>query len=129
MNPFTQAILARLNDRRLRAFVMRWDALEALVIRVYKRGAAQTSDASEYRRLRRWLQNAYPALHPELEPYWKVVRIDGEPALEDPFLYVLGAPQAEDFCANWRIMQTLPAAREALNEFLVRALSDEPQQT
>jgi hypothetical protein len=122
MNPFTQAILARLNDRSLREFVDRWDELEALVVRVYKRGAAQRRDETEYRRLRNWLVNAYPAWQASLESHWRKVKIGGEPALEDPFLMLLRVPSAGDFAASWRMMQTLPAAREALNEFLAWSL-------
>jgi hypothetical protein len=38
---------------------------------------------------------------------------------EDPFARLLAAGAARDFAGNWAAMQTLPAAREALNRWLM----------
>lgn len=119
MNPFTQAILKRKKDRRMRDFVRYWDALEALVIRVYKAGCATPEDEKEYRRVRAWLQKNYPRWQRELDPYWRATRIAGEPAAEDPFASLIARSSAAEFVGDWRAMQSLPAAREALNEFLI----------
>jgi hypothetical protein len=125
MNPFTQSLLRRLHNHRLKQFVERWDALEALVVRVYKRGAADSSDEAEYGRIRAWLLRTYPGWQPVLEPYWRKTSVAGEPAAEDPFSSLLAVREAVGFAANWRAMQTLPAAREALNEYLVDSLKRE----
>lgn len=41
MNPFTQSLLKQISDSKLASFVTYWDALEALVVRVYKSNAAR----------------------------------------------------------------------------------------
>lgn len=119
MNPFTQAILNRKKDRRMSDFVHHWDALEALVIRVYKAGGATPEGEIEYRRVQAWLQKNYPRWQGELGPYWLATRIAGEPSAEDPFAYLIARSSAVVFVGDWRAMQSLPAAREALNKFLI----------
>ena len=119
MNPFTRAILKRIKDRRMSDFVRHWDALEALVIRVYKTGEASTEDEADHRRVREWLQKNYPRWQSELDPHWRSARIAGELATEDPFAYLIARSSAAEFAGDWRAMQSLPAAREALNEYLI----------
>jgi len=122
MNPFTQSLLRKLQNRRLKQFVERWDALEALVIGVYKHGAAESTDEAQYNRIRAGLLKTYPGWQPVLELYWRKTSVAGEPAARDPFSSLLAVREASGFAANWRAMQTLPAAREALNKYLVDAL-------
>jgi len=50
--------------------------------------------------------------------------VDGRPALEDPFLWLLSYEEITEFRQNWRAMQTLPAAREAINRLLIELQSD-----
>jgi hypothetical protein len=124
MNPFTRAILAKLRldkrrDRQAQDFVRRWDALEALVIRVYKAGQVSPEDETEHRRVHGWLTVNYPAWQPGLEPHWRLTRVAGELATEDPFAYLIEKQNAARFIGDWRAMQALPAAREALNNFLI----------
>lgn len=119
MNPFTRAILQKLKNRQLDTFVRRWDELEALVIGVYKAGAATIEDERQYQRARLWLLANYPRWQAELEPYWRATRIKGEPLSEDPFPELLSRSRVQDFSGDWSAMQTLPAARESLNEFLL----------
>lgn len=120
MNPFTRAILKRKQDRRLNEFVRHWDALEALVIHIYKAGSASPEDESEHRQLRAWLLEDYPRWQADLEPYWHAASVAGEPATEDPFAYLMAKSSVVEFISDWRAMQNLPAAREALNEYLMR---------
>jgi hypothetical protein len=124
MNPFTRAILARLRldkrrDRQVQDFVRCWDALEALVIRVYKAGQASPEDEAEHRRVNGWLKGNYPDWQPRLEPHWRLTRVAGELASKDPFAYLIAKESAAEFAGDWRAMQALPAAREALNRFLI----------
>jgi hypothetical protein len=118
VNPVTQALLSQVPNRRVARFVRRWDALEALVVRVYRAGTATGGDEAAYSRTRRWLLKRYPGWRAALTPYWQRTTVGGEPAREDPFAKLLAAAQAHDFVDNWAAMQTLPAAREALNEWL-----------
>ena len=128
MNPFSRAIRKRLKDRRLAKLVERWDALEALVVRVYKGGRASTHDESEFRRTRLWLQKNYPRWAKALFPYWQQTRVAGEPAREDPFAYLLRPNRAAEYVNDWRALQTLPAAREALNQYLADLLESQASQ-
>lgn len=119
MNPFTRAILYRKKDRRMSDFVQHWDSLEALVIRVYKAGGASPQDEREFQQAHAWLEKHYLRWQAGLQPYWQATRIGGEPASEDPFASLIARQRAQDFAGDWRAMQNLPAAREALNEFLI----------
>ena len=125
MNPFTRAILRRVKNRDLKRFTAYWDRLESLVIRVYKKGAASQAEEAEYRAVRAWLLKSYPKWRAALQPYWQATKVAGEATGEDPFEALLATPQASGFVGNWRAMQTLPAAREALNEYLVDSLPGE----
>ena len=122
MNPFTQSLLKQVKDRALVEFVTQWDALEALVIRVYKGGAAAAPDEAEHTRLRTRLRQSYPRWQQALGQYWPRTRAAGQPVQMDPFAHLLAVAHAADFVDNWTAMQTLPAAREALNMLLVDAL-------
>jgi len=121
VNPFTASLLARIPDPPLAAFVEAWDALEALIARVYRAGAATAGDETEHRRLRAWLAVHYPERRDALAAYWPLARIGRQPARADPFAALLAAESAAGFVDNWAAMQTLPAAREALNRLLVDA--------
>lgn len=125
MNPVTRALARRLEDDHLRAFIAHWDALEVLVIRVFRVKEATPEDEAEYRRLRSWLQENYPRWQEALRPHWQQAMMAGEVAQEDPFARVMAASQARDFVGNWPAMQALPAAREAINRLLVELLDKE----
>ena len=124
MNPFTQSLLKQISDKKLVSFVTHWDALEALVVRVYKGNAATPQDAAEHARLRQVLLHDYPAWQAALSAYWPQTRAAGRPTQADPFAFLLAIPHASDFVDHWTAMQTLPAAREALNRMLVERISD-----
>lgn len=118
-NPFTRAILKQIEDPTLQEFVSYWDALELLVIRVFRAKAASQEDEVEYSQLRSWLYRNYGRWKEALLPYWQQARIAGQPSGQDPFLYLLSENSASWFSANWTAMQHLPAAREALNQYLI----------
>jgi hypothetical protein len=122
MNPVTQALLAQVSRRRIARFVRRWDAIEALVIRVYRAGTATGGDEASYSQNRSWLLKRYPRWRTALTPHWQRTTIGGEPVAGDPFEMLLAATHAHEFVGNWAVMQTLPAAREALNEWLADML-------
>jgi hypothetical protein len=119
MNIVTRALAIKIKDRRLKDWIAHWDALEALVIRVYKGNQAGAQDEAEWGRLRPWLQKEYPRWETALGPHWRQAHVAGEPAREDPFLRLLAYEQAQAFVGNWAAMKTLPAAREALNRLLM----------
>ncbi len=122
MNPVTHSLLKQVQDAELEAFVQLWDALEALVIRVYKGKAAAVEDREEHSRLRAALQVRYPRWQPVLDPHWRRARLAGELAREDPFRFLLQIEDAAGFAGSWTAMQSLPAAREALNAYLLERI-------
>jgi hypothetical protein len=118
INPFTRAILKRINDRHIASFVQRWDAFEALAIRIYKSESASPADEAEHRRLRAWLIQNYVRWQPAFAAYWPEARVAGQPAGEDPFAGLLAIREAAGFVGNRPALRTLPAARETLNRYL-----------
>jgi hypothetical protein len=99
------------------AFIADWDRLERLVIDVYRRGEADGQDEAEWQ----WLRGALAGRHEAaaLAPHWRGVLAGGEALAADPFLDLLALPRAADLVDNRRAMQLLPAAREALNRWLL----------
>ncbi len=122
MNPYTRSLLERVEDPDLQSWVERWDELESLVIEVYRLEAAGPDDEREYRRLRTELRRDYERWNPELERHWRGLQAGGEAVTDDPFWALLAPKQAGDFVDNWKAMQTLPAAREALNNYLIERI-------
>ena len=119
MNPFTDTLVAQIKDAEIAAFVAYWDQLEALVIRVYKGKQAVAEDEEEWKAIQPWLQKHYPQWREVLHPFWQGATIGGEPAKGDPFEFLLAASEAAEFIGNWLAMQTLPAARQAINAWLI----------
>lgn len=119
MNPVTQGILKRIQDPDLRRFVEDWDRLERLVIDVYKSRQSSTEIHALHHQVKNRLERDFPRYQAALEPYWHKIRVEGVLLTEDPFRFVLRVAQPEGWIDNWPIMQQLPAAREALNHYLM----------
>lgn len=115
MNPFSKSLLAGAANADLAELVGHWDVLEALVIRVFRGKAATDADALAWRNTRAWLRVAMPRWDAALAPHWAGRKIGGQPATQSPFDDLLVPAEATGFAGNLRAMQTLPAAREALN--------------
>jgi hypothetical protein len=118
MNPFTKFISQRIQNRSLKKFIRDWDIVEHLVVSTY-RNEGTPEDSALWQKTRSRLIDGYPQWKSALAPYWPKALVGGAPAIEDPFLALLAYQQVEDFKENWRAMQTLPAAREALNQLIV----------
>lgn len=99
------------------AFIADWDRLERLVIDVYRRGEADGQDEAEWQ----WLRSALTDRHDAatLTPHWQGVRAGGQALAMDPFLALTAITRAADLVDNRGAMQLLPAAREALNRWLL----------
>lgn len=121
-NPVTDILLAQIDDGPLRRWVERWDELEKLAIEIYRRQRVGWWDKRRYRRLRSRLKFEYRGWRDQLTPYWQRQTAGGKPRLADPFISLLTIERAEDLVDNWQALQLLPAAREALNDYLVSRL-------
>lgn len=119
MNPFTRFLARNQPDEALRELLDRCDALEALVIRVYKGKQATSADETEYATLRVWFQANYATWAGKMRPHWLKVLAGGKVPQQDPILRLLAAATAADFVGDWDAMQHLPAAREMLNQYVV----------
>jgi hypothetical protein len=119
-NPFTKAIAARLQSKKLAAFIDDWDALEALVIDIFRAKEVTTAQLTYYQTLRATLLARYTALRDLLDAHWRAATINREAVTTDPFLLVLEPDNATAFVDNWAVLQNLPAAREALNALILK---------
>jgi hypothetical protein len=124
VNPVTRGLLKELNDPELDAFVESWDALEMLVVEIYKQKSLSFAQQEEFFRVQEALTPRYAALEAELGRYWPATRIKGELVTADPFRAVIGKGSAKEFVENWDAMKTLPAAREALNQMLMGRIEE-----
>jgi len=122
MNPFTRHLLERSGRPELEPFVEAWDAMESMVIRIYRAGVAGPEDETEYFALQRVLRRHLGVWGAALEGLWRAATVAGQPAERNPFEEILGRPTASAFVGDWGAMQTLPAARQSLNSFLQQGL-------
>ena len=121
MNPFTKSIAAQLSQPGLKAFVEHWDALEMLIIRVFRAKAATAEDERDYTKIRMWLQQHYTAWQADLQPLWQQAMRGGKLSEDDPFLFLIEPAKATEYIGSRAHMQALPAARESLNRFILLA--------
>jgi hypothetical protein len=119
MNPFTKYLSQWTNDDSFLSFVERWDRLERLVIGVYRGKMDLDMAEPEFQLIWPWLRSKYLAWEEILQPYWQATRAAGDHTRIDPFRLLLGIDSPKDIPGDWRLMQHLPAAREAINRYLV----------
>ena len=117
-NPFTRFLQQWSSDRALQAFVERWDMLEWVVVRVYRKKMTLVEAQPLFDETWPWLRQHYPQWEEALRPFWRQTKVANEPTQADPFLLLLAFSSPEAILENWRAMQHLPAAREALNLFI-----------
>lgn len=122
MNPVTATLIRQVDDKKIVRFVEQWDELEALVIRVYKTARATPDDLKLYARLKPALLKQLDRYGAALDAYWPEATVGGKPAARSPFDVLMGHSTAADFVGNWPAMQHLPAARQAINEWLLDKL-------
>jgi hypothetical protein len=118
MNPFTRFLSQWSDDTGFDEFVRQWDRLERLVIDVYRGKLAEDAAQPEFEQVWPWLRQRYPGWETTLTPYWQVTRAAGEPTQVDPFRLLLAIDNPAAIRGDWRAMQHLPAAREAINRYL-----------
>jgi hypothetical protein len=124
VNPVTRALMQQIEDPGLQAFVDAWDELEMLMVEVYKAGGAESSHQADFAGIRTRLAASYPEWQALLEDHWRATTIKGQPLEADPFLTLIDLENPEAIVDNWAAMQTLPAAREGLNNMLVERIEN-----
>ncbi len=118
-NPFTRFLSQWSDDRRLQEFVAYWDALEQVMVQVYRQKVTVEAAQSEYERVWPWLRQHYGRWAAALRPFWQQTKAAGAPTTTDPFQLLLDIPHPQAILGDWRAMQHLPAAREALNQYIL----------
>ncbi len=119
MNPFTKYLSQWSADHPFSDFVAYWDRLERIVIEVYREKRDVASAASEFNEVWPWLRHHYPEWHDILRPYWQSTRAAKQPTRTDPFRLLLDITDTAAIIGDWGAMQHLPAAREAINRYLI----------
>jgi hypothetical protein len=120
-NPFSRFLGRDLGHTALDQFRHDWDLLEALIVQLYRGEVDPTASQGEWASIRRRARKGLRRFGPALKPYWQDAKVGGEDAAEDPFVTLTRSASTSAFVDNWRMMQTLPAARQALNGLLIAA--------
>ncbi|KAA3645644.1 MAG: hypothetical protein DWQ07_11940 [Chloroflexi bacterium] len=123
MNPVTQNLLDQLPGHPITEFVQAWDVLDFHAIQIYRNKLVTPQREAEFEEILSQLANHYPKWQVPLETHWRSISIKGQALLDDPFRKLINL-SANDWVDNWQAMQTLPAAREALNNLLVEMIED-----
>jgi len=119
VNPVTRRLLDEIDDPELAAFAQAWDALEECLVRIYREGTCPPDLEQRHAGLRSSLERDLSVWESALLPHWQATRIDGASPTESPFRTVLAARRPRAVVGNLDLMRTLPAAREAINHFLL----------
>lgn len=119
MNPFTKFLGQWAADPHLDEFVAYWDRLEKLTILVYREKMPAAEAETEFNVVWPWLREQYGRWAGALKPFWQQTTAAGQPTQADPFRLILEKQSPADIPGDWRTLQHLPAAREALNQYLL----------
>lgn len=88
------------------------------MVRVHRKKMGLAEAEPEFVQVWPWLRQHYGGWEELLRPYWQQTKAAGAQTQTDPFQLLLDLETASAILGNWRAMQHLPAAREALNRFL-----------
>ncbi|MBE7530807.1 MAG: hypothetical protein HND44_19525 [Chloroflexi bacterium] len=119
MNPFSSFLRQWLADDDFDAFVAYWDRLERLTVQVYREKVPVAAAQPEFAEVWPWLRERYGRWQSTLEPFWRQTTAAGASTQTDPFLLLLQKQSSADIPGDWWAMQHLPAAREALNRYVL----------
>jgi hypothetical protein len=125
MNPATRALLNQLDDPAFANFIEGWDQLEGLLVHIHRANTATAEEEAEFKGLRQRLKGHYLLWKDDLSEFWPRTRVSKQHTRRDPFQRILETEDAGRFVVDWALMQTLPAAREAINLYLVSRLEEQ----
>ena len=118
-NPFSKYLNQWSDNPDIEQFLSYWDELEFITIRVYQKKMTVDEVQVEFVRVWGWLRENYGAWEDALRPYWQQTISGGQPTQTDPFWLLINKQTPEDILDDWNAMQHLPAAREALNQYIL----------
>jgi hypothetical protein len=110
-NPFTRFINRTNPDKALNPFIDDWDALEALLIDVYRRGETSMDSAHQWAEIRRRLGSSLPAAAGRLAAE-RPQKLEASAAV---FEQILAMDSIDEMVGNRAVLKLLPNAREIIN--------------
>ncbi len=119
MNPFTRFLKQWSPNQSLEEFVSHWDVIEMVTIQVYREKMSQEEAQSHFETSWPWMRKNYKKWADELRPFWEKTKAAGETTKLDPFQMLIDFQTPADIIGDWTAMQHLPAAREALNQYIL----------
>jgi hypothetical protein len=122
MNPATAALLRSLRRTDIQAFVSGWDAFEITIIYLFREKQLTQETIRHFTQLRTNLVVEYGKWRTDLAPFVRQVRAAGG---VQPFDALLAPTLPDKFLEDWVLMQALPAAREAINLWLISLIEQE----
>lgn len=118
----SSSLAQKIKDNPIYAFIGNWEMLEELVTAIYRSGEATPNDQDLFVSLQYALRSHYKKWAGALKPYWQQIKVAGKPNKQDPFQTLIDAPMENGQPDYWDMMQTLPVAREALNQMVLDAI-------
>lgn len=119
MNPFTRFLSQWGRDGRLQTFVSYWDRLEFVMVQVHREKMSPQVAQAEFDEVWGWLRQHYGKWSSQLHPFWVETVSGGAVTAVDPFQLLIDIPSPQAILGDWRAMQHLPSAREALNQYIL----------
>ena len=124
MNPFTKFLSQWSRNKSFATFVARWDTAEQLMVQVYRKKRTAVQMEAQFAETWGWLREHYPQWSERLRPFWQQTKAAGEATKVDPFQLILDMQHPQAILGDWHAMQHLPAAREAINQFILNETND-----
>jgi hypothetical protein len=126
MNPFTKFLSQWSPNKSFATFVTHWDVVEWLMIQVYREKLSVTEAELQFAETWYRLREQYPQWSEQLWPFWQQTKVAGQMTKVDPFQHILDIQHPSHIPGNWHALQHLPAAREAINQFVLsESIGDE----
>jgi hypothetical protein len=119
MNPFTNFLSQWSRNKSFATFVEQWDVVEHLMVQVYREKLPVADAETQFNETWSWVRKQYPRWSEQIRPFWQQTKAAGKTTEVDPFQLILDIQHPQDILGDWRAMQHLPAAREAINQFIL----------
>ena len=89
------------------------------MVQVYSEKLPVVEAAEQFDETWGWLREQYPRWSEQLQTFWQQTKAAGQKTEVDPFQLILDIQHPHNILGNWHAMQHLPAAREAINQFVL----------
>jgi hypothetical protein len=117
-NPYSRhlrQLLPEDQQQQVEDLFRQWDALEALIVRVYRNRCADDQDEAAYAKLRAWFGQGHGRLDAAID--------QADQRTRGAAGNLLSQASAAEFVDNWSAVRQLATVREALNLALMARIS------